>query len=73
MSTEDLNLRYGQLRRELEAAYATWDVERIDSTSARMLPLERALSSTRSTWTLDGCPPLGGEGHGAAGVGGGPA
>ena len=73
MSTEDLNHRYGLLRRELEAAYATWDVERIDSISARMLPLERALSATQSTWTLDGCPPLAGEGQLAAGAGIGPA
>lgn len=73
MSTNDLNHHYRQLRRELEAAYASWDVDRIDSVAARMLPLERALSSTQSTWAQHADRPLASNGlHVAGGVGSGP-
>ena len=49
MTADTLNGEYQSLRAELDDAYAEaeWDSARIDRITARMAPLERALSAWR--------------------------
>ena len=49
MTADLMSGEYQTLRAELDAAYAEteWDTARIDSITARMAPLERALAAWR--------------------------
>ena len=54
-------LRYRQLRKQLNAAYAApvWDSHSIDRIALEMLPVERALAASCQDWSLaagDGAP-----------------
>jgi hypothetical protein len=56
---QDIQLRYQQLRRELDAAYASlpWDSRHIDVITDQMPPLERALAGQLAGRPVPARPP----------------
>jgi hypothetical protein len=53
----ELSGRYRRLRSELDAAFAVWNITRIDQIAEQMAEVERALASAEPTRRGDGYEP----------------